>query len=112
VRFNEFKPRSYEIVVTAPQTVIPPETYHSISDTEELLHIPIEAPEVTSKRRKMYLLAWMAMKELEQKPPTTEEWEICRRAYALLKKIASKDYQLNQLKGTGKSTESFVQIES
>jgi hypothetical protein len=111
MRFAEFRPKSYEIIVTAPQTVITPETYHSISDAEELLHIPVEAPEVTAKRRKMYLLAWMAAKELEQKPPTTEEWEVCSRAFDLLKQIASKDYQLSKLKNKEKIPEPFVHIE-
>ena len=59
----------------------------------------------------MYLLAWMAMKELEQVPPTDQEWEICLKAFEILKQIASKDYQLTQLKNKQKAKVPFAEIE-
>lgn len=113
MRFHEFDPKNYEVVVAAPETVATPEVYRTFDTEEVLLHIPIEAPEKASKRRKIYLLAWMAMKELEQKPPTEHEWETCRRAFEIMKKIASKDYELTQLKNKNKQSAktSFAEIE-
>ncbi len=107
--------RSYEIIVTAPQTVEVPGMYHSVSeDGEELLHIPIEAEEKIAKRRKQYLLAFYAAKqamELQNAPPSEEEWESCRRAYKTLLKIANLTYQLDQLKSRGDSDDPYVEID-
>jgi hypothetical protein len=107
--------RSYEIIVTAPQTVEVPEMYHSVSkDGEELLHIPLEAEEKIARRRRMYLLAFhTAMKtmELQNIPPSEAEWESCKKAYEILQKIANLTYQLDQLKGRCDSVDPYVEID-